>query len=180
MGFNTMSYLKPISDSVCENLLCSEPIGSGSSRKVFLAKDDPSVVIKKASNGNPGTNFTEWFIWNAVKDTDLENLFGECLTISETGNFLIMEILNDIAHEDYKMIPELPIWIQDVQPTNIGKDKLGRYKIRDYAMVRIGEVLAKARREKAGWSIKSTTELIAESTARILEKIRDKEKKRSC
>jgi hypothetical protein len=81
--------LKP--DSFFEQLVADgSPFASGTSREVFSVADDPAVVIKRAKNPYPGANMAEWFIWNAVRSTDLADAFAEVLSLSESGRFLMM------------------------------------------------------------------------------------------
>jgi hypothetical protein len=70
-------------------------------------------------------NYTEWLIWNAVKDTHLAGVFGKCIGISETAAYLVMERLDPIDQSDYENAPRIPEWVQDKLPANFGTTRDG-------------------------------------------------------
>jgi hypothetical protein len=125
--------LKP--DSFFEELVAgSSPFASGTSREVFSVADDPAVVIKRTKNPYPGANMAEWFIWNAVRSTDLADVFTEVLSLSESGRFLMMLRLTPLTQADYADIPMLPVWLNDRKPNALGK--LGAaVKVMDYGVL---------------------------------------------
>lgn len=114
-------------------------LGTGTTRDVYVLTDDPTKVIKKART-YPFSNFVEWMIWNAVKQTPLADRFGECFKISATGNYLIIERLDDMATSDHADAPAFPVWLSDPKPTNFGKAN-GKVQVRDYGVIRSEDLL---------------------------------------
>src|SRR5579863_6189664 len=102
---------------------------------------DPAVVVKRVKNGFPGPNIIEWNIWHAIIGTSLEPIFGRCLTISWSGKYLMMERLNDLNQSDLANVPQVPDWLTDRKRSAFGKDTEGSIKIRDYAGVKLTDML---------------------------------------
>ena len=141
----------PIDDATCQGLIVEPQIARGGAREAFAVKNNPSVVIKKVHLPFVGPNVIEWIIWRSMKDTPLGKLFGECLTISETGRYLVMERLEDIVEADYNSTPTMPDWLNDLKPSNFGKNSSGAIKLRDYANIQIGKQLAAAEPYRWEW-----------------------------
>jgi hypothetical protein len=141
----------PINDEICQGLIVEPQIGRGVARVAFAVKNNPSVVIKKVHQSFVGPNVIEWIIWASMKDTPLGKLFGECLTISETGRYLVMERLESIVEADYNSTPTMPDWLNDLKPSNFGKNSSGVIKLRDYATIQIGKQLATAKPYQWEW-----------------------------
>ena len=114
--------------------LCGEKEGGGTARTGFGVPSDLAVFIKKVHLPSPGTNYTEWLIWHSAVGTDLEPLLARCISISESGHYLMMERADDITEADYKDMPHVPVWLQDIKPSAFGRTCEG-VKIRDYGMV---------------------------------------------
>jgi hypothetical protein len=145
----------PIDDATCAGLIVEPQIGRGGARVVFAAKDNPCVVNKKVHQRFVGPNVIEWIIWASMKKTQLAKLFGECLTISEAGRYLVMERLEDIAQSDWSHTPVMPDWLNDLKPSNFGKNSSGVIKLRDYSSIQIGEQLAAAKPYPSAWQLQS-------------------------
>lgn len=131
-------------DTAFADLIAAEPFSSGTARVAFDVRGDPEVIVKKVIGTFPGSNMLEWFIWNSASQADdpaVSNLLGKCISISETGKYLMMERLADIDEGDYANIPNVPVWFNDPKPSAFGKNAQG-IKIRDYGMTRIGELVA--------------------------------------
>lgn len=115
-----MTYESNKADShyhaLCGPLLSTK----GVHRTVYEALNDPDVVIKESKRTFPYANIVEWIIWSQVKETSLKTLFAECLAISETGKYLVMERLKPITSSDYASIPKIPVWWTDPKPDGIG------------------------------------------------------------
>jgi hypothetical protein len=136
----------PLTDAEFEALIEAEPFSSGTTRQVYNVPSDPDVVVKKTINDFPGPNIIERFIWNALRDTSLEDLFGRCVTVSWSGRYLMMERLSDTGEDD--VFPDIPDWLTDRKRSAFGKDRDGVIKVRDYAGTKIGFVLEADRRIK--------------------------------
>jgi hypothetical protein len=104
---------------------CTDLVGEGRRRRVYVHPDNPDLVVKiaktdlgktwagprnkgrpkrrEANYSNPG----EWAVWNRVKGTDLERWFVPCVSISADG----LELVQHRAEID-KGIPQgLPEWL---------------------------------------------------------------------
>jgi hypothetical protein len=143
---------RPQLDSHNERLIDQSPFAKGTSREVFRVPTNDSIVIKRTLTAFPGANFVEWNIWNAIKQTDLIDVFGACTEISESGRYLVMEYLRDISTNEAADTPTLPDWVTDVKGTTIfGRGLDGKVKVRDYALVNLSEALAAADRWRRPW-----------------------------
>lgn len=139
-------YPMLMSDEAIKNILADSPFAAGQSREVFYVPSDPAVVVKRVKNGFPGPNNLEWTIWHALQDTELENVFGRCITISASGQYLMMEHLADCPIAEDLAFPEIPDWLTDRKRSAFGKDASGAVKVRDYAGLKLGTTLERAPR----------------------------------
>jgi len=137
------NYELTMADSAFEDLIYTEPFGRGTARVAYDVRGNREVIVKKSIRTFPGSNMLEWFIWNSASQADdptLSNLLGRCISISETGKYLMMERLADIDQGDYANIPNVPVWFNDPKPCAFGKNKNG-IKIRDYGMTTPGALV---------------------------------------
>ncbi|MHB1699405.1 MAG: protein kinase family protein [Acidobacteriaceae bacterium] len=145
-------------------------IGSGTSRHVYEVKDDDQLVIKElksvGNHGEDNSNKREFDIWNQIKESGIGNLFGTCKEISKTGRYLLMERLCDLDETDKIKIPDLPCWLKDRKPENLGKNPSGEIKVRDYGQVEVSSVRINA--PKNPWPSKQETQKMRE----LAEKMR--------
>lgn len=130
-------YQMRMLDFEVEQLIAPLSFARGTSREVFEVPRDRSVVVKKQIIRFPGANIMEWHLWNAIKDTELRQVFGECHAISETAQYLIMERLDNITKSDWASVPNIPLWLNDKKPSVFGKAANGAIKVRDYALVNL-------------------------------------------
>jgi hypothetical protein len=135
--------------------MCGGKIRHGTSRYVFEVRNDPTMVIKQVHLPFVGANLFELFVWNAVSNTKWRPVFGECLAVSDSGRYLMMERLDDIEEADYPNTPSVPVWMSDLKPENFGRTKTGLIKIRDYGMAKIGAVLSKVGNHRTGWQLQA-------------------------
>jgi hypothetical protein len=120
-------------------------IGRGVTREVCEHATDPTKVVKmihKKHTPIPMANFIEWIIWCSVRETPLHEIFGECFDISESGDFLIMERLDDISKADWADVPRFPDWLNDRKQSAFGKNANG-IKCRDYALLTLSELVVR-------------------------------------
>ena len=144
-----------MSDAECQALISAPELGKGGARTVYPVDGDPEAVIKKINLQFVGANVMEWHIWSAIRNTELAPSFGQCKAISESGRFLVMERLDDISESDRPKTPSMPEWVGDVWWKSFGQDHQGKIKIRDYANVDLGELLASAEKFRRAWQFTS-------------------------
>jgi hypothetical protein len=120
-------------DAEFEKLL-GAPLSSGGARTAFNVPSNFDVVVKKVHVGFVGANVIEWIVWNAVRGSKWENVFGRCDAISSTGTYLMMERLNNLP-DITKELPQTPDWVRDAWPNNFGINGKGEIKVRDYANI---------------------------------------------
>lgn len=136
-----MIYEPIMPDAAIEAMIEAESFASGTARIVFRLKNDPNVIVKKSIGPRHYSNFVEWTIWlGAVNHPELAPILGRCHCLSTSGQYLIMERLDDINKNDYVMIPDVPVWFNDRKPDAFGK-RDGVIKIRDYGMVSFDDLL---------------------------------------
>lgn len=112
-------------------------------RRAFLVQGRPRWIMKVVPyRAFTVPNWTEWIIWQNIRDTELAPHFGECRHISRTGRYLIMERLNDITIGERDLCPTPPGWLKDAWYTNCGRNADGDIKVRDYGNVDLAEVLS--------------------------------------
>jgi len=121
-------------DAEFEKML-GAPLNSGGARTGFDVPSNPDVVVKKVHGGFVGANVIEWIVWNAVRETEWERVFGRCHAISSTGTYLMMERLNNLPEDIRKKLPKLPDWVRDARANNFGMNREGEIKVRDYANI---------------------------------------------
>jgi hypothetical protein len=138
------TYARLMSDSEFERIIGPNCIGHGGSRSVHDVKEDQDVVIKKMLLPSVATNFFEFFLCNTVEKTRWRKFFGRCVAISASGQYLMMERLDDIQETDYQQTPTMPVWLNDVLPGAFGKNSAGEIKVRDYGLANVSDALAAA------------------------------------
>jgi hypothetical protein len=114
------------------DLMCSDMIGQGCSRKVFLSKLDSSLVIKVEEAGRSFNNIREWELWEDVRhDKNAARWLAPCVNISLCGTILIQK-RTEPAHK--RRFPKvLPRWIAtDLKYQNWGLLD-GKIVCHDYA-----------------------------------------------
>lgn len=123
--------------------LMGSPIGTGFSRVVLTYQGYPDLVIKVGYRHAQAGNWTEWNLWNQIKDEEaLAPLFGECVAMSASGRFLVMEKLEDLTDE--QAAERLcPPWVTDRKRSAFGINKAGEIKLRDYGHLALGFFLSK-------------------------------------
>lgn len=137
-----MPYPTPMPDAEIEKIIAPKPFARGTAREVFLVPSDPSVVVKRVLATFPGSNMVEWFIWNGLAGSANQNLFARCVTISETGRYLMMERVDDLTPDDHADVPPVPIWLNDRKVSAFGRSGSGTFKIRDYGIVDWDKLIA--------------------------------------
>jgi hypothetical protein len=125
---------EPMPNAEFEKLV-GAPLNSGGARTGFDVPSNPDVVVKKVHIGFVGANVTEWIVWNALRGSKWETVFGRCHAISPTGTYLMMERLNNLPENMRKKLPKLPDWVRDARANNFGINRDGEIKIRDYANI---------------------------------------------
>ena len=111
-------------------VLMDEVIGSGTSRKVYSIKGTPDFVIKESQN--PLVNQLEEEFFQKSKNVNVDRYLGTIDSISETGKYLVMEFLSDIAESEITL--QCPKEVTDMKLSNFGKNKNGDIKMRDFGL----------------------------------------------
>jgi hypothetical protein len=151
-NFDRTSEIVPVLPDVQLERLIGERIGGGSSRDVFVDRENTNRVIKRAK-GSVGANWIEYLVWVAARDTRWKDVLTECFSISQSGKFLCMErVQAPIEAAQYPNVPIVPWWLQDLQPKNFGTAPDGSVKVCDYAMVSLGFDLDEALPHKPGFA----------------------------
>lgn len=94
-------------------------INRGQSRIVFEWSFRPNTVVKFCSADDCQSNWTEYAIWESVKDTKNAKWFCPVIDISPCGRFLLMEKARAITNED-KLPKKLPNFFTDIHTGNFG------------------------------------------------------------
>lgn len=139
-----MKYERFMSETDIEALIEPDPFERGTTRHAYRMKGDPNAIVKRSIRPRHYSNFLEWTIWlGSESHPQLEAVLGRCHCLSVTGEYLIMERLDDIGVEDYHLISDVPAWFNDKKPSAFGK-RNGLVKIRDYGMVNFPDLLNRA------------------------------------
>lgn len=110
--------------------LIDEEIGRGTTRIVYGMKNIPDFVIKESPD--PLVNQREEAFFKKSKKINVDSCLGTIVSISETGKYLVMELLRDI--DDSEVILKCPVELTDMKRSNFGKNKSGDIKMRDYGL----------------------------------------------
>lgn len=94
-------------------------IGGGEYRLVFDFDPVSGSVIKFCNADDCQSNWTEYSIWQSVKDTKNAKWFCPVIDISPCGRFLIMEKARAIK-EDENLPKKLPNFFTDIKRSNFG------------------------------------------------------------
>lgn len=118
--------------------LLGKRIGKGAYRRVYRVAHDEDVVLKLEYCDNEFCNVIEWKVWNAVKDTPLEEWFAPCMDIDLMGVALIQK--KTVPFESDRQFKDhvekfhngkLPSFFDDVHYGNFGI-RHGRLVCHDY------------------------------------------------
>lgn len=126
-----------------EKLLGESFKNKGGARQAFNVPSNPYAIVRKVHGKFVGPNVIEWIIWNTVRESKWEKVFGQCHAISPTGTYLMMERLNDLSEAMRPNLPKLPDWVRDVWANNFGVNHNGEIKVRDYANIDFKSVLVR-------------------------------------
>jgi hypothetical protein len=112
----------------------TSPFPGGSTRTVYPIPGHQDLVLKVAKNGSNAANWVEAVIYWHLTDN---SQFGEVVSISESGKYLVMERLDDLP-ADGAATQKIPTWWTDRKRENFGRStSTGAIKIRDYAQVNL-------------------------------------------
>lgn len=127
-------------------------LGTGTRRQVYAYPADGDWVIKECRHADYRQNWTEWLMWEQIKDEEpvrgrqhLRSIFAECRAISVTGRYLVMDRLAMLTVADKPDRPDRPLWTTDPKWTScLGRSHAGAVKYLDYGLVKLGAILAGA------------------------------------
>lgn len=118
-------------------------LGAGISRTVYDLGDGTVLKIQKGGNEYAGGNLSEFAAWQAIKGTEWEIHFAECIAVSDDGSWLIQRAIDETFAQ---RTDEWNIWWQeigeeigttlgigDLHYGNVGTTVQGDIKIIDYA-----------------------------------------------
>ena len=135
------NHMPPIPVVNLETKIVKPSIGGGSSRIVYNSTE-AGRVIKEMKGAFPLANFTEYFVWTSIRQSPKwRQVFGEVFAISEDGKLLEMELLPDLASDDWPNLPDFPDFVKDPKSDNFGKTANGVIKIRDFGICNIDFLL---------------------------------------
>lgn len=84
-------------------------------------------------------------LWLQIRDEPaIAALFGECVAVSASGKYLIMERLDDPTGPPPQGVRKYPSWLTDIKPSAFGVNAAGYFKVRDYNKLKLGFWLAEA------------------------------------
>ena len=130
-------------------LLTGHKLSEGSSRKVYICRIDPSLVVKKEMKRNSFQNIVEWEVWTSAWDKKLlSKWFAPCMHISGCGTLLVQARTFPIKSSDLpKKIPE---FMTDTKIQNWGWYQ-DRPVCHDYGTMVVGFLQKKHQLVKAEW-----------------------------
>lgn len=99
-------------------LFCGEPLGEGSSRKVFVLSTDPTKVIKIEAGSGSFQNILEWQTWEALSFTKLAKYLAPYHRISPCGIVLIQSRVFPLPPDREKV--KMPEFLTDTTRDNFG------------------------------------------------------------
>ena len=120
-NLSALLVVVPIRSDVDLAGLRGEMIGEGTTRKTFAVRNDQKLVVKEAKPRAIDANWTEYLVWNAGRVTRWAPVLGAVHSISESGQYLVMERLSDLTEEDGFRAPDIPYWLNDLKKENFGK-----------------------------------------------------------
>ena len=94
-------------------------IASGKYRTVFDWDLKPNTIVKYCHSENCQPNWTEYAIWQAVKDTKNSKWFCPVIDISPCGRFLLMKKAKALKSTD-RLPKKLPNFFSDIHTGNFG------------------------------------------------------------
>ena len=115
--------------------LRGEMIGEGTTRKTFAVRNDQKLVVKEAKPRATGAKWTEYLVWNAGRVTRWAPVLGAVHSISESGQYLVMERLSDLTEEDRFRAPDIPYWLNDLKKRILEKPLTARISLRPAIML---------------------------------------------
>ena len=123
------------------DLLCSDLLGEGISRKVFLCSLNPDWVVKIETDDNTFQNLVEWKVWlNSQGSKSLSKWLAPCHYMSNSGKILIQSKTIPIRKSD---IPDrVPHFFNDEKFENYGILN-GQFVCHDYGTLGFVEGMSK-------------------------------------
>lgn len=98
--------------------MCSELLGSGQSRDVYVFAHDPRWVVKIETGSQSFSNVREWDLWQDAQHMgpEVKDWLAPCKSISPCGTVLMQR-----RTKPAKVFPDkIPAWMTDTKRTNFG------------------------------------------------------------
>lgn len=116
-------------------------LGGATSRVVYEVVGRPDLAIK-VSIGSTFANWCEYMVSTSLQSAPLPRAAkpGHAFSISQTGRYLVTERLSDLTKS--LAGAGIPSWLNDAwKAEQYGENAAGEIKIRDYGMLKIGDLL---------------------------------------
>lgn len=134
-----------------DSLILGEFLGEGISRKVYVCRFDPTLVVKIESNARSFANCFEWEMWNRVGcGTKFAEYLAPCVDISACGTMLLQKRTYPLQPgQAPKMMPD---FLNDFKYSNYGMLD-GKVVCHDYGLPTFMNLLARgSKKVKADWT----------------------------
>lgn len=99
------------------DILLGKKLGHGAYRDVYECKLNKKYVVKVENNNDGFSNAREWKLWEHVEYGPFEKFFAPCISISNTGKFLIQE---RVEQNNNKLPAKILHFFTDTKPENFG------------------------------------------------------------
>jgi len=128
--------------------MCSELLGTGQYRDVYVFAPDPKWVLKFETGAQSFSNIREWDLWNDAQhmSSEIRDWLAPCKSISPCGTVLMQRRTKPATNYPDKV----PVWMTDTKRSNFGM--LGkRFVAHDYGNHLVCNQGLTKRLRKAEW-----------------------------
>ena len=147
------------------DLFVGDCIGEGSSRSVYELEREPDKVLKVEYAGGTFHNIMEWKIWQAVRDTPINDWFAECYEIDSWGTALIQRRADIFSSErEFEQALQerrggvLPQFLCDIRYNNFGLIAENVVCV-DYGITAVFETITQITLQEFGYVVSGPAEI---------------------